>query len=79
MKKAMTFEEKEAIINKWYEEELEKLNEIYDDADLVNFQEDIDRGDYITAFKKTVKLGEKRNVGDSLIRSKADADRYFMG
>lgn len=74
-----TYIENEKIIVERYVEELRILYERYNDATLVNFKIDLNNGDYVTAFNKTVRLAEKRNVPDEkVLKSKADIDKYFM-
>ena len=60
---------------------LNYLAEIYDDASLLSFIQDLKSSDlYVRAFEKTVKLAEMRRVPDSkILHNKAEIDSYFKG
>ncbi len=77
----IVFARKEKIIILNYINGLKALSYIYDDIDLVNFIDDLERSDmYIQAFEKTVALSRKRGVPDNIIlKTKQDIDEYFMG
>jgi hypothetical protein len=75
------FARKEKIIVMNYIESLKQLSELYNDAELLSFVEDLKKGDlYKAAFEKTVILAKKRGVPDSvMVKNKAEIDAYFMG
>lgn len=74
------FAKREKIIVQNYIEELKELSYIYDDADLVNFIDDIEKGDVNKALQKTIELGKKRGVSDDIIiKNQEDGDNYFIG
>ena len=77
----IVFARKEQIIIQNYINGLKALSYIYDDIDLVNFIDDLERSDmYIQAFEKTVALSRKRGVPENIIlKTKQDIDEYFMG
>lgn len=60
---------------------LEYLSEIYNDALLLTFVDDLKQSDmYKQAFEKTALLAEKRNVPkEDILRNKSDIDAYFRG
>lgn len=69
------------IIIEDYIRELKYLSEIYDDANLLNFVEDLENSDsYKIGFYKTVELMRKRGVGNNEgLEDKEDIDYYFLG
>lgn len=75
------FLRKEKVVVENYIDGLKLLADIYDDKNLLNFIEDLERSDlYLQAFNKSAKLAEKRNVPeDKLVKNKADIDSYFQG
>ena len=75
------FARKEQTIILNYINGLKALSYIYDDIELVNFIDDLERSDlYIQAFEKTVALSRKRGVPENIIlKSKQDIDEYFKG
>lgn len=77
----IVFARKEQVIILNYINGLKALSYIYDDIELVNFIDDLERSDmYIHAFEKTVALSRKRGVPDNIIlKTKQDIDEYFMG
>ena len=79
--KEIIFVRKEQIIILNYINGLKALSYIYDDIDLVNFIDDLERSDmYIQAFEKTIVLSRKRGVAENIIlKTKQDIDNYFMG
>lgn len=75
------FERRERTIIEDYIDGLRIISEIYADEELLEFINDFEQCDlYKQAFEKTVALAEKRNVpSDSILRNKADIDKYFRG
>lgn len=73
------FARKEKLIIENYIEGLKLLADLYDDKDLLNFVNDLKKGDVYIAFEKSVKLAQKRKVPDGdIVKSKKDIDLYFM-
>lgn len=65
------------IIIQEYMEGLNKLSEIYDDQNLVNFVDDLkSENHYQEAFEKSAKLAKKRSV-KYVLWTKNDIDNYF--
>lgn len=75
----LLFLKREKIIVQYYIEGLRILSETYDDKELLRFLNDLKNSEmYLTAFEKTIKLAEKRNVPDAkTLKSKADIDARF--
>lgn len=73
------FAEKEKLIVKNYIEGLKILSVKYDDKILLSFVNDFQKSDlYTSAFDKTVKLAELREVpSERILRNKSDIDAYF--
>lgn len=68
------------IIVEDYIEGLNYLARIYDDAQLVNFTEDLKKDQYIQAFDKSIALAKMRHVPDNkILRSLSDINKYFNG
>lgn len=78
--KEVLFARREKIIVEHYIDSLKQLAVLYDDSNLLNFVDDLQKGDlYIQAFEKTVKLAELRNVPeDKKVTNKTEIDAYFM-
>lgn len=78
-KKADFARREKAIIDD-YIEGLRILADKYDDRMLMTFVDDLQKSDmYISAFNKTVKLAELREVPEErILRSKSDIDKYFQ-
>lgn len=70
---------REKLILKDYVEGLQRLSEIYDDKELLQFTKDLKESDmYIKAFEKTITLAKKRNVPmDKILKNKSEIDLYF--
>ena len=81
VEKEVLFARKEKIIVEHYINGLKQLAVLYDDSDLLNFVDDLKKGNlYIQAFEKTVRLAELRDVpDDKKVTTKAQIDAYFMG
>lgn len=81
VEKEVLFARREKIIIEHYIDGLKQLAVLYDDSDLLNFVDDLKKGDlYIRAFEKTVRLAELRDVpDDKKVTAKAQIDAYFMG
>lgn len=77
--KEAAFSEREKVIIQNYIEGLKILAARYNDRMLVNFVEDFTSNDmYMSAFEKTVKLAELRNVPvTNILRNKSDIDAFF--
>lgn len=75
----LLFLKREKIIVQYYIEGLRILSETYDDKELLRFLNDLKNSEmYLTAFEKTIKLAEKRNVpAAKTLKSKADIDARF--
>ena len=75
----LLFLKREKIIVQYYIEGLRILSETYDDKELLRFLNDLKNSEmYLTAFEKTIKLAEKRNVpAAKTLKSKADIDTRF--
>lgn len=75
------FVKKEKMIINNYIEGLKLLSDRYDDKELVDFIYDLEKDDmYITAFKKSIELAEKRNVPEkNKLNNKEEIDAYFSG
>lgn len=73
------FARREKCIVDDYIKGLSKLSRIYDDRNLVNFVNDLQRsGVYIQAFEKSVKLARRREVPEKdILKTKRDVDLYF--
>ena len=78
-KKADFARREKAVIDD-YIEGLRILADKYDDRMLMTFVDDLQKSDmYISAFNKTVKLAELREVPEErILRSKSDIDKYFQ-
>lgn len=79
--KEADFAAKEITIVENYIEGLKILSVKCDDACLLTFVADFKKsGAYIEAFEKSARLAELRNVSaSSVLKNKADIDRYFGG
>ncbi len=77
--KESAFAEKENTIIENYIEGLNILAYLYNDADLLDFVDDLhESNSYLVAFDKTVRLAELRAVpSEKILRNKADIDAYF--
>lgn len=75
------FLRREKVIAEDYLDGLRVLSEVYDDRQLLTFVQDLKKSDmYVSAFKKTVVLAEKRGVPkERILRTKGDIDNYFLG
>lgn len=72
------FAQKEKTIIQYYIEGLHILSEVYDDKLLVNLVSDLKDGQYVSAFEKSIKLAEKRDVPqEKTVRDKTEIDTYF--
>lgn len=72
------FASKQKQLTEYYIEGLLQLREIYDDADYLNFVDDLKNNNYVLAFEKTAALAQKRGVPNSqVLQSKNDIDNYF--
>lgn len=78
--KQADFARREKAIIDDYIEGLRILANKYDDRMLMTFVDDLQKSDmYISAFNKTVKLAELREVPEErILRSKSDIDKYFQ-
>lgn len=81
VEKEVEFAQKEKVIVTNYIEGLKLLADRYDDRELIDFIDDLQNsGMYISAFEKSIKLAEKRNVPEAnKLNNKAEIDAYFSG
>lgn len=81
LKKDVSFLNKEKMLVDEYIRGLERLSQLYDDRDLVNFVDDFKNSDcYKEAFMKSVELARLRGVPEEkIIKTKAEGDAYFLG
>ncbi len=77
--KEAAYAEREKVIVEFYIDGLNKLAVKYDDSELLTFVDDLRSSEmYISAFSKSVKLAELREVPNGkILRRKEDIDNYF--